>query len=380
VSPVAPTAPEETFPASGSIRRSLFSSPVSPYDTYSDGQPQSEEFRQEPGADADPFRGLGQSAVNNASLSAGGAPTPMGGVPLYSEPPSTPPSFAEENQGGGLFADEAAPFAPRFESSVPQPQPEQPTERLAPVSDDVPTVPFAPVSGDQPVTPAGHANAPMLAPQTDHSLTPDGDSQAPPDGPDGSDTEGDDHHVPWWRSAIALTAYGLIAMGALGFGAYQLLLAPDPITLESPIILEGPPDNGVTPIQIEEPTQFLSSIPTGTLTHSLIEVDSFAPGELSELPARTVEAHDLTYSDAENTYVVRAIQHYNADDAIENYEALSADATDVAPVEAGGREVGERAILETEDGTVIVWRNETAVLTLSGPDTGLVDFFTFYDL
>ncbi len=349
---------EETFPTLGGFPPAT----VTPYESGEATAGYGDNDQQAPVTD--PVRALGQSAITNAQFSAGGAHTPMGGVPLprasflsttAEVPIATPPTATTPTVDAPArvspFASVAAPslepgFVPTFEARELTPTGSQPTVSFAHVM---------PSSSELPIEPAPphHASDP-------HS--------------------GDTAHAssPWWRSVVALVAYGVIVMAGLGYGAFIVFLQPAPVALAAEVLIEGPPDNGIAPIEPSEPTAFLAGAPLKTPTHTLTEVQSYSLGELDHLPGRTAEVHDLTYFDGTTTYVVRAYQHFNTDDAVETFASITVEAPGVVPVEIAGEQVGERAELETEEGRAIVWRNATAVFVLTGPEAGILEFFTLF--
>jgi hypothetical protein len=339
IRPVASPPVEETFPNSGGFP----SVDVTPYSSVDPAPGFSDDEDSPPAADTDPVRALGQSAVTNATFSAAGAHTPMGGVPLPratflpspAEAPDGPSPFADVNGANDDF-----PFVPTFASREHSPTASQPTISFAA---PLPTEPTEPVDD----APPHHAR-------------------------------GGHEGEPWWRSVGALVAYGVAVMAGLAYGLVAVLGATAPPSLPAEVLLEGPPDNGIAPIELTEPTAFLAGAPLKTPTHTLTEAQSYGLGELDDLPGRTAEVHDLTYFDGDTTFVVRAYQHFNADDAVATFGTITADAPQLSPIEISGEHVGDRAELTTDAGLVIAWRNGTAVFVLSGPEDGIREFFMLF--
>ncbi len=287
--------------------------------------------------------------------------------------------------------------APMFER-VPEPVPEvepalEPTAtpNPAPDVDHSPATPqygefparnpyFAPVTGESPLV-----NQPFPPHSEDATYTPQTTQfAASPDTPfpnaGGEEPPMDtavEVSIPWWRSVVALVAYGVIVMGGVGFGVVQLLGAADRIELAQEVIIEGPELSGITPVELEDPTDFLAGAPQYAHDTALIEVVTYELSEV-DLYARTAEVYDLTYSNGSDTFTVRAYQHFRESEAETAWESLSEGSTDIAPVEAFGEVVGQRAVLDTDEGTVVTWRNLTGVFWLTGPDDDVVEFFEFY--
>jgi hypothetical protein len=340
IRPVVSAPPEETFPASGEHRIvGTESDPISPYPPPDDAADAS--------STADAYRLLGASAVANATLSAAGAPTPMGGLPKLNPHESDIPLYGEDTEA----------FVPRYEPAVGMSETREPTHA------------FAPTEAETEV---------LTVEQDEQAPFPAGDDNTT--GTDSTGIDDVDPKDPWWRSLVALIAYGVVLMAVIGFAIYRAFFVPVPVTLPAEVLLEGPESNTLTPVEVVEPTDFVAGLPTATVAHALTDVVMWELGDVEFLPARAAEVVDLTYSDGAEEFVVRAYQHFHEDDAVKTYAALAGDAGDVEPVEAFGEEVGERALLDTDDGLEVVWRNGTVVFHLTGPEENIVEFFQFFGM
>ncbi|WP_297083919.1 hypothetical protein [uncultured Demequina sp.] len=295
-----------------------------------------------------PFASLGDTAVRNASLAASGAPTPIAGVhkPTAAQVAATAPQatgptwMLSDGMGAGHGV------APQLESELRSKVPEL---------DD----------GGPAYTPA--FGVPVAETATDPTAGGDG-------------TDGDAPRIrerePWWRSTVFLVVIGLLVLGGIGYGLY-VLLSPEPETVQltEEVLVAEKEVPTLDPIEIADPTAFQAALPTVVGTFVLTDAQSPDVADAG-LEARAAEVSDLTYGDGEVELQVRAIQHYDDEAAVAQFEALTADSTDREPVDAGGSQVGERASI---DGG-IVWRNGTAVFVLTGPADELEDFYAAYPL
>ena len=189
-------------------------------------------------AAADPIRSLGDAAVTRASLSASGAPTPLGGVapsapsthPSAPEPAATPPS------GAATAAPAPAP-APGFMATTPPAGAGTPPRSpLQDLEDDTP--PFTPLFGTPTVDRAG---AGVIG----------GDE--PP--------VAEKQRTPWWRSWPALVIIGLLVMGAVAYAIVMALPADEAVELTPEVIVATPDEPTHEPISIENPTPFQEALP-----------------------------------------------------------------------------------------------------------------------
>ena len=346
VAPVTPPDAEEIMPSS---RGALWSA-----------VPPRPEAQAPSAASFDPVRSLGDAAVMRASLGASGAPTPVAGVPR----PDT----------GAVSA--SAPFSPT--PWTPTTLPPRAGEGDAAHSDPAPSMDIPDLDDDQPAyTPPFGIATHAVASQADGGPTEIG----PADGGAGEDAIPQDApREPWFRSTPALIAGGLVLMAGIGYGAF-LLFAPTAGTVElaDEVLVAEPSGAALEPIAIEDPTDLQAAMPGVVDTWALTEAQTVAPAEAG-LTARAAEVDVLTYADGTATLTLRAIQHYDTEAAVAQFEALAADGTDRAPVTAGGTEVGERATVPADDATTIVWRNGTAVMELTGPADAVEGFYAAFPL
>ncbi|GIG55014.1 hypothetical protein [Demequina activiva] len=330
------------------------------------------------GSASDPVRDLGDAAVRNASLSASGAHTPLGGVPqVPSSAASAPSSPGAAAPTTAWFMGDPRENAPEGAAewsagTVDRPEPESepaavPPPNIPELEDDEPA--YTPRFG---VPLAAHAGPGDSVEDTEPDGAGSGGGDEPPAQPH--------ERTPWWRSVPFLVVVGLLVMGGIGYGLF-LLLAPEAETVEltPEVIVEAPAEPALDPIEIEEPTDFQAALPSVVGPYALTAIDSPAP-QAAGLEVRAAEVDDLTYSDGEVELSLRAIQHYDAEAATAQFEALAVDATARESVMAGDTPVGERASVSGEDGDSILWRNGSAVFVLTGPADALEDFYALYPL
>ncbi|WP_062077104.1 hypothetical protein [Demequina globuliformis] len=415
--PVAPSKP--SVPSTGSV-------PVVPQSIEGDdgeiippvAQPDQDEIMPGPGSnpwrpgdqtasptEPDAIRELGDSAVRSASLSASGAPTPLGGVPLVTsvqpgkDADGVRPAWAAGDPGTNA-PDAASPWSARTPTEGSPETPESPVSPGSGPSTDSAATPDE--GADAWVaTAAGAAVAAERSPDTQEDEEPTqampvhdfGDDQpayepeviaASAPSQDGSGTEPPkgiaerDGGTPWYAGAPFLIAVGLLVLGGIGFAAYQLFFAPEDVELTPEVLVEAPPEATLDPITLDEPTDFLAAMP-GTVGTFAMTAASPVEADDAGLTARAAEVNDVTYSDGTTDMTVRAIQHYNEDDATEQYTALAEGGTDPQPVMVGDTEAGERVTLEG-DPTTYVWRNGTAVFELTGPADQIEAFYAQFPL
>lgn len=282
----------------------------------------------------DPFSALGDSAVRSASLSASGAPTPLGGVPVVA--------------------------APVHDSS--------PTE--GPLHEDVPGL-------ERPPSPFMSDDEPAYAPRVGAGDDPANHTDA--DG-EGDGTAGDppaSARAPWWRSVPALVVLGLLVMGGVAYGLYMALWPQDEVELTPAVIVAPPEVPALDPVTIEDPTDFQAALPTIVGTYAMTAFDDPAPAAIG-LDVRAAEAALLTYDNGETPLTLLTVQHFDEEAAVAQFEALAADGTDREPVEAGGATAGDRATVPGEAGDTLVWRNHTVVFELTGPAEATEAFFSIF--
>ncbi|WP_084039144.1 hypothetical protein [Demequina sp. NBRC 110053] len=305
----------------------------------------------------DPIRDLGDAAVHRASLQAAGvrsgsvAASPVAGHVA----PSAPLAFSPVGPAA-MAARSPSDAEPRPDS--PPPLDDRALDGLG-ESEPTYTPPFGVAIG----------TAPSAQPDA-----ADGDA-----GDAGSRDEGSAPE-PWWRSTPFLVIVGLLVMTGVGYVLY-LLFAPmnEPVALTPPVLVEPAASATIDPIAIEEPTAFQAAMPATVGAYALTGIATPAP-EDAGLEVRAAEVDDLTYSDGTTDLAVRAIQHYDAEDAAAQFEALAATGSERQPVEAGGTQVGERASVTGETGDSIVWSNGTAVFVLTGPADQIEQFYELFPL
>lgn len=363
---------------------------------------------------ADAIQELGDSAVRSASLSASGAPTPLAGVPVVTgaqqttfEPEDGPSSVApawvagdpriDAPDSASQWSNRTPPEAASGSTPASAPSAEPGTVPYSPVSTGTPSSPGTPASIASPASAPSAASVESPASQPSSPSVPSADSAAdagipdfsdgtpayvppvlPGDSTDGGspeeprDTAGDDKS-PWYTSAAFLIVVGLLCLGGIGYGAYVLFFAQDDVELAPEVLVEAPAQATVDPITLEEPSEFLAAMPAIVGTYAMTAATP-VPTTDAGLDVRAAEVNDLVYSDGTNDITVRAIQHYNAEAATEQFTALSEGGTDPQPVEVGGATVGDSVTIAGENPGK-VWRNGTAVFVLSGPADAVETFY-----
>ncbi|MFW7414813.1 hypothetical protein [Demequina sp. SO4-18] len=357
VAPVSPPPPDEIFPTSPSA-------PTAPSTRGDEAAA--------PGASRDPYSALSDAAVRNASLSASGAPTPMSGTRRVNASEATAGERTRvfnpgpAAPGGAWIAGDpradAPPSAREWARAAADrgdhgasPAPEPSDEPVAVPEDDSP--PYTPrvAAWDDPTAETDDAG--------------DGDAPVPPASA----------RTPWWRSVPVLVIVGLLVMGGIGYAVYLSLSSEEPVELTAPVIVVSPAPAALDPIAIEDPTDFQAAMPGVVGAYALTDLDAPAPASL-DLAARAAEVSVLTYSDGDTSLTLRAIQHFDDEAAVAQFETFAADGSDRQPVEAGGTAVGESATVPSADGQTIVWRNRTAVFELTGPPDAVETFFAIFPL
>ena len=319
---VAPPA-QEMLPSAGDFGPTA--PPVSPYDNP--------DVRR--GATVDAVQQLGAGAVASATLSAAGAPTPLGGVPTVASPDAAPPPS---------FGESSPLFTPRFEYP-----------------------PQSPVSGlEQSVL---EANAGVeYQPRYEPSAPVSEDGEA----------DGDE---PRRRRGL-LWLWIVLAVLALAAGAWLLwatVLKPEPVTVPGAVVTLGPPQPTLEPVAIASPTPLLSAMPATVATYALTGAESLAPAAVAAEHGRVAEAAALTYSNGVDDVTVTVLQYFDEDAATAAWTAIVGEDVAGEPVTAGGAEVG-RVATTTQPTPSIVWRNGTTVLIASGPAVELQGFHEAFGL
>lgn len=377
IRPVNAPPPEETFPTSAdNLPGGLQPQQVSPYSAFFDGSADNEDAP--PVRDSDSVRELGQFAVTNASFLAAGAQTPMSGIPRVA-PKRRPDSQAPVNAPLDLpqFSEDEERFVPRFEPAVGLVAAAQPSVSFSSTDASEPTASaddgaHTGAVPDNQVTTSENPRVADSAPIESSTPADHGPTEPPYTADDDSSS------TPWWLSVAALVVYGVIILAVVAYVVASALFTSETVTIEPEVLVEGPAAPDVTPIELEDPTPFLQGVPLTTPTHALANVVSHDVSEIDAPAGRVAEAHDLTYSNGTTDYTVRAYHHFSEADAQQSYDALAEGSTDTAEVVAAGEVVGERAILTTDDGTVIVWRNSATVLSVTGPEEGIAEFYDLF--
>ena len=179
---------------------------------------------------------------------------------------------------------------------------------------------------------------------------------------------------------ISLILAGVVVASVLGYVLYRLFFTPEATVLPTPTVEAPAPSASAEPIELTDPTAFLSALPRVVGTDVLVEYTANETAGDTELPARAAEHDTLKYGPSEGavTYTVEAYQHYTVADAETAYAAHADGLTDVADVVVGGTVAGERASSTSGSEGTVVWRNGTAVFVLTGPADGVLGFFEQY--
>ena len=373
VAPVSPPPAEEVLPRP-------VSGPAIPHEVP----------REQSLWNSDPVQRLGESAVANASLSAAGAPTPLGGVPVVD---------ADEAVEAPIFGTDAPLFTPRFAAASLPTQPANP-----PAAQPTPISPVTPPSVDVPTSPREQADAiaaglvaeeqsrlaaqapafdavsvyapvsfadrPAAQPLPTTAPLP---ATAPLEPAPASDEEPPRKRRWWLWLVIGLVVIGLAAT------AYAYLNRPDPVVEPGAVVTVSAPGATIEPISAPTATAFQAAMPTSVGTYALVEATAVDPATLALTAGRVADAVDLTYRSGDNTIEVRALQYFSEQEATEYFTTLVGEDTATDPVEAGGQTVGESAVvLSPKPG--IVWRNGTSLFIVTGPPLELSGFFGAFGL
>ena len=372
-----------------------------------------------PDAPAAPWSGdavqmLGDSAVASATLSAAGAPTPLGGVPTVpadeaitppsfgdegprftptfapQEPPHEPPSMAKADAlAAGIVAEEQAILASKsadldggvayspvsFDDAAAEPtkrHPDEPAELASTV--DTQVMPVMPVAPDTQVLPvAVPATAAATAGATAGGIPPivTGDPGEPMAQP--APASGKKKRRWWLMILIALLIAAAIA------AAFAVLNRPDPKVVPGATITQPAPSPTLAAIAAPSGTAFQSALPTTVGTFALVEATVLDPADIALTAGRVADGVDLVYRDGSNTMNVRALQYYSEDEAKQMFTQFAGEGAATQPVEAGGTTVGESAII-TSPKPGMVWRNGTSVFILTGPALLVSDFYAQFGL
>lgn len=350
---------------------------------------------------ADPVHRLGQSAVANAHLSASGAPTPLGGVPVVdaehaveapnfgADTPLFTPRFAAVSAPAEPVA---APHAPPVPSTTGPTPPQAGADAIAaglvaqeksqlaaqsPAFDAVSI--YSPVSFAErsPIEAQLRAAPPAAAPAAGPAVAPapaPAPATPPAEPATASGEEPPQRKRRWWLWLVLGVV--LVAAGAI---AIAYLNRPEPVVEPGAVVTVSPPAATIEPIAAPTGTAFQSAMPTIVGTYSLVEATAVDPADIALTAGRVADAVDLTYRSGENTMKVRALQYFNEQEATAHFTALSGDGAATTPVEAGGQTVGESAVVVSPK-PAIVWRNGTSVFVLTGPPLELTGFFEGFGL
>ena len=358
-------------------------------------RPGVETTSQEPDAAAplsDPVHRLAESAVASAALSAGGAPTPLGGVPTVP---------ADEGMAVPAFGDAAPLFTPRFLSGGDASADDQPNgdrvrdeqERLAAQASaldggvayeprafaveaeaETEVVPALPPRLDPeatavlPLVPEPAATLPVVPAEPF-------ESELPPIAP----IPDDDEEPPrgrrkWWIWVLLAV---ILAAGAVT--TYLLLNPPEPLVVPGATITQPPPSPTIDPLPAPTGTDFQAAMPTTVGTYALVEATPLDPTDVALGAGRIADGVDLTYRSGTDTMTVRALQYFNEADATQMFTQFAGEGTATQPVEAGEVTVGESAVITSPE-PGMVWRNGTSVFILTGPPTQIADFYAQFGL
>lgn len=287
---------------------------------------------------SDAVHRLGAAAVTNASLSAGGAPTPLGGVPV--EP-------ADQPVEAPSFGDTAPLFTPKFTDDPGA----SAANGLHPTAADLET---------------GAQYQPRFEPPVAPVETNEVESSDEP---------------PRARRGLAWLWIVLVVL-AVGVGAaviWLTVLKPEPQTVPGAVITVAPPEATVEPVPLESPTALLAAMPPVVSTYALTAAEPLEPAAVAVEHGRVADAAALTYWNGTEQIDLTVLQYYSEDEAEAAWMGLVGEGVTGEPVIAGGAEVGaSAAVVQPEPG--IVWRNGTSVFIANGPPLELRGFFDAFGL
>ncbi len=319
------------------------------------------------------YERLGAAAAANAALHASGAPTPLGGVPrveagatgahhdLAHDAPAFVPTFAPVTGPAGARG-ASAPDAP----DADDPRAAEPPAWLA-----LAQHPAAASSGST-------QDPPLYRPRVIATAFPAVDAGAA--GPDAPVTEpgsDDDGTAPAAAAppvdrrprdrAWPLILVGLLVLGGILAGAAWYLLRADTIDIPGQKVLVPPVERALDPIVVEDPTPFLAAMPTTSGLWSLTAVRSPNPENDQALPDRVTEVQVLTYGDGTSEITLKARQLYSEADAQKALTRAAGKGVELTDATVAGEAVGRRAVVESEDGTTVMWTNGSAFFEATGP-------------
>jgi hypothetical protein len=333
----------------------------SPVDAAPDPEPVAEPEAEPPVWASDPVQLLGETAVASATLSAAGAPTPLGGVPMVPATDAvTPPSFGDEGEE----------FVPTFVDDEPSPSNKEKadalaagilaheTERLATQG--------AELDGGAAYTPRVIDEGEPL-PTTATAGVPALPAEEPAE-PEAT------RRSRWWLWLLL----AIIIIGA-AVAAYLWFTRPAPVVVPGATVTEAPPSPTITPIAAPTASAFQAAMPTTVGTYALVDAVSLDPVAVADEVGRVADGVDLTYRSGDGTMTVRALQYYNEDDATAAFTQFANDPATTTPVTVDGQTVGESAIV-TSPKPGMVWRNGTTVFLAYGPASDLAEFYALFGL
>ncbi|MCR6712328.1 MAG: hypothetical protein NVV57_06345 [Demequina sp.] len=317
-------------------------------------------------AQPDAVQLLGESAVASAALSAAGAPTPLGGVPIAPVDSSvTPPDFGEP-----------VSFVPAFDGEPTETEPEHTPSHVkadalaagivAQEQEQLASRP--PLDGGAVYTPRAFSDGAAVSAPIDTQPEPPAAAPAqaePPSGRKGS--------LLWLWILLAVVVLALVGIG------YAVLNKPDPAVIPGVTVTEPAPSPTIVPSPAPTGSDFQAAMPATVGTYSLVGAEVLDPADVALTAGRVADGVDLTYRSGDDTMKVRALQYFNEDDAKAMFTQFAGEDAATEPVEAGGTTVGEKAII-TSPKPGIVWRNGTSVFILTGPALQLTDFYEQFGL
>ena len=334
IAPVVPPPAEEIMP------------------TLGDGMPAFDEPHVTDAPD-DPVARLGQSAVAAAALSAGGAPTPLGGVPTVA---------GDDAARAPFFGDQGVAFTPQFADAAP-------ATPATPAGDERADALAAGLVAEETAWLASRA-APVEEGQV-YTPQPVSLPEPPPAAPEDTPPR---RSRRWWLWALL----ALVVVGA-AVAAYLVANRPDPTVIPGITVTEQPPTPTLEPQPAPTGSAFQAAMPTEVGAFALVGSTVLDPADLATTAGRIADGVDLTYRSGEDTMKVRALQYYSEDDATAALTSLAGEDVATEPVEANGSVVGESAIV-TAPQPGMVWRNGTSVFILTGPPLQLTGFFAQFGL
>lgn len=332
VSPVASPSVDEVEPA-----------PRGPFE----GMPS-----EAPAASAAPLTSiqlLGRAAATNASLSASGAPTPLGGVPRVDGAGASPVDLG----------DSGPRWVPTFAATAPADEPPAQEPAVVPAAAldrhdlgaDVPLYrPRVAPDAGAPPAPAGPADAEPPLPRTD--------GEEPPRTP---------------GRAWPLVLIGLVTMAAIGLAIVWPALHPSAIEIPAQHVVGAPQGPAVEPTELVDPTPFLDAMPRTAGAWALTAATTNDPLTDATLPGRVAEWHTLTYSTGSDEATLEARQLYTPDDALDALEARAGADAVLADATVGDVVVGVRAETADGDQTRVMWTHDAAYFEAVGPTEAVLD-------